>query len=91
MGLFGAQMADGAVHQLEARLDGVFADFPDLLAGVDALHMGVGAEIQIDFVGVVNQLLGKVFPDEGGQVAPHLIGQAQLAVREGPRPRQSRW
>ena len=62
MGLFGAQVADGAIHQLEAGLDGVLADLPDLLAGVDALHMGVGPEVQIDLVGVIDQLLGKVFP-----------------------------
>jgi len=83
--LLGAQMTDGAVHQLQAGMDGVFADLLDILAGVDALHMGVCAELQIDLIGVVDQLLGKLLPDEGGQVAAHLIGKAQLAVRERAR------
>ena len=83
LGLFGAQMADGAVHQLQTGMDGVLADLLDLLAGVDALHMGVCAELKIDLVGVVDQLLCKLLSDQGGQVAADLIGQAQLAVREG--------
>ena len=78
-------MADGAVHQLQTRVDGVFADLLDVLTGVDALHMGVCAELQINFIGVVDQLLRKLLPDEGGQVAAHLIRQAQLAVRERAR------
>ena len=83
--LLGAQMADGAVHQLQTRMDGVFADLLDVLTGVNALHMGVGAELQIDLIGVVDELLRKLLSDEGGQVAAHLIGQAQLAVRERAR------
>ena len=78
--LLGAQMADGAIHQLQAGMDGVFADLLDVLAGVDALHMGVCAELQINFIGVVDQLLRKLLPDKGGQVAAHLVGKAQLAV-----------
>ena len=78
-----AQMADRAVHQLQAGMDGVLADLLDLLAGVDALHMGVCAELKIDLVGVVDKLLCKLLSDQGGQVAAHLIGEAQLAIREG--------
>ena len=76
-------MADGAVHQLQAGMDGVLADLLDLLAGVDALHMGVCAELQIDLVGVVDELLSELLADEAGQVAADLIGQAQFTVREG--------
>ena len=82
LGLFGAQMTDGAVHQLQAGVDGVLADLLDVLAGVDALHMGVCAELEVDLIGVVDQLLRKLLADQGGQVAAHLIGKAQLAVRE---------
>jgi hypothetical protein len=78
-----AQMADRAVHQLQAGMDGVLSDLLDLLAGVDALHMGICAELKIDLVGVVDQLLCKLLSDQGGQVAAHLIGEAQLAIREG--------
>ena len=83
LGLFGAEVADGAVHQLQARVDGVLADLLDVLAGVDALHMGVSAELEVDLVGVVDELLCKLFADEAGQVAADLIGEAQLAVGEG--------
>ena len=83
--LLGTQMADGAVHQFQTRMDGVFADLLDVLTGVDALHMGVCAELQIDLIGVVDEFLRKLLPDEGGQVAAHLVGKAQLAVRERTR------
>jgi hypothetical protein len=64
-------------------MDGVLADLLDVLAGVDALHMGVSAELEVDLVGVVDELLCKLFADEAGQVAADLIGEAQLAVGEG--------
>ncbi len=83
--LLGAEVADGAVHQLQTGVDGVLADLLDVLAGVDALHMGVSAELEVDLVGVVDELLGKVCADEAGQVAADLIGEAQLAVGEGAR------
>ena len=82
LGLLGAQMTDGAVHQLQAGVDGVLADLLDVLAGVDALHMGVGTELEVDLIGVVDELLCELLADQGGQVAAHLIGEAQLAVRE---------
>jgi len=80
--LLGAEVADGAVHQLQTGVDGVLADLLDVLAGVDALHMGVSAELEVDLVGVVDQLLRKLLADEAGQVAADLIGEAQLAVGE---------
>lgn len=83
--LLGAEVADGAVHQLQTGVDGVLADLLDVLAGVDALHMGVSAELEVDLVGVVDELLCKLFADEAGQVAADLIGEAQLAVGEGAR------
>ena len=47
--------------------------------------MGVGTKLQIDLIGVVDEFLRKLLPDEGGQVAAHLVGKAQLAVRERTR------
>ena len=76
-------MADGAVHQLQAGLNGPLADLLDLLAVAHALHMGVCAELQIDLVGVIDQLLRVKLADQAGQVAAHLMGEAQLAVRKG--------
>ncbi len=39
--LLGAEVADGAVHQLQTGVEGVLADLLDVLAGVDALDVGV--------------------------------------------------
>ena len=70
-------------------MDGVLADLLDLLAGVDALHMGVRAKLQIDLIGIIDQLLGELLADEGGQVAADLIGEAQFAVRERAGTREA--
>ena len=61
-------MADGAVNQLQARLDGALADVLDIGAFVDALNLGVSAELEVDFVGVVDELLGKILADQVGQL-----------------------
>ena len=86
LGLLCAQVADGAVHQLQACLDGPLADLLDGLLLPHALHAGVGAELQVDGVCVLNQALRLLLPDELGQVASHLGGEGQLPVGEGPRP-----
>ena len=78
-------MADGAVNQLQARLDGALADVLDIGAFVNALNLGVSAELEVDFVGVVDELLGKILADQVGQLAADLVGQGQLAVRECAR------
>lgn len=75
-------MADGAVHQLQAGLDGALADLLDLAAFVNTFHMRVSAKFQIDLVSVVDQLLGKILTDQLRQLAANLIGEGQLAVRE---------
>ena len=72
LGLFGAQMTDGTVDQLEAGLNGPLADLLDLLFVADALDPPVGAELQIDAVGIGNELIGRVVADQLGQVAAHL-------------------
>ena len=82
LGLLGAHVADGAVHQLQSRLDGTAADLLALLLVAQALDVGVRAELQVDLVGIVDGLLGKLRGDEGGQVAAHLVAQGKLAVGE---------
>ena len=73
LGLFRAHVADGAVHQLQARLDGVLADLLPLLIVAQALNVLVRAEIQIDLVGIIDGLLGHLRGDESGQIAAYLI------------------
>ena len=82
LGFFGSKVADGAVHQLQAGLDGALADLLDLAAFVNTFHMRVSAKFQIDLVSVVDQLLGKILTDQLRQLAANLIGEGQLAVRE---------
>ena len=83
-------MADGAVNQLQARLDGALADVLDIGAFVNALNLGVSAELEVDLVGVVDEFLGKILADQVGQFAADLVGQGQLAVRECTCTRKSR-
>ena len=82
LGLLRTHVADGAVHQLEARLDGALADLLALFLVLQALDMGVCAKLQIDLVCIVDGLLGQFRTDEVRQIAAHLIAQRELAVRE---------
>ena len=59
--------------------------FLPVLRVFQALDVGVRAEVQVDFVRVVNGLLGQIRADEGGQIPAHLIAQRQLPVGKGPR------
>mgnify|MGYP002509008816 CR=1 FL=1 len=47
---------------------------------LQALDMGVRAEVQVNPVGVMDGFLGQVRADEGGQVPAHLIAEGQLPV-----------
>ena len=83
--LLGAEVADRAVDQTQARADGARADLLDLLRILQALDVLVRAELQIDAVGVVDELLRLLLADEGGQVAADIAAQRELAVRERAR------
>ncbi len=83
LGPLGAQVADGAVHQLQARLDGPAADLLYLLVVAKALHVGVGAVAEVDLVGIADGLLHLVRPHQVGQVASHLAAEGKFAVGEG--------
>ena len=80
--LLGAQVADGAVHKLQAGLDGAGAYLAHLLVVADALNVLVRAELEVDLVGVVYGLLGQALAYERGQVAADVAAQAELAVGE---------
>ena len=80
--LFGAEVADGAVDELQACANGAAADDADLIGVGHALHMGVRAEFQVDLVRIVNEGLGKVRADEVREIAADLVVQRELAVRE---------
>ena len=80
--LFRTHVADGAVHQLQSRLNGVLADLLPLLVVAQPLDMLVCAEVQIDPIRVIDSLLRQLRGNEGRQIAAHLIAQGQLAVRK---------
>ena len=62
-------MADGAVNELQARLNGALADVLDVGTLVDALDLRVGAKLEVNFVGVVNKLLREILADQVGKLA----------------------
>ena len=80
LSLLGAQMPDRAIHQFEARADGAPADLAHLFGVANAFHMAVRAEFQVNLVGVIDQLLSFVFPDERGKIPAHLMGKGKLPV-----------
>ena len=87
---FGAQMADGAVHELEARLDGTAANGRDLIGVADALHVLVRAEVKVDLVAARDGGLHEVRAYELGQVAAHVAGERELPVGERASTREPR-
>ena len=88
--LLGAEVADGAVDELQARHDGAAADVFDLFIVADAFHFVVCAEGEIDLIGIVDELLRVLLADEIGKVAAHFVVQGELAVRKGARARKAR-
>lgn len=73
--LLGAEVADRAVDQTQARADGARADLLDLLRILQALDVLVRAKLQIDAVGIVDELLRLLLADEGGQVTADVAAQ----------------
>ena len=82
VGLFGAHVADGAIHQLQPGRNGPAADGLGLFRIADALDMHVRAKFQIDIVHIVDGLLRLPLADERGQVAANLVAEGELAVRK---------
>ena len=78
--LFGAEVADRAIDELQAGLDRALADLLCGLLFAHALHVRVRAEFEVDRVGVIDQLLREIVADELRQVAADLGGEGELAV-----------
>ena len=89
MCLFGSEMADRAVDQVKSCPDGALADLLDLIGNLRAFDMGIGAEVEVDFVGIVDDLLHPVNAEQLGQITADIAGQRQLPVREGTRAGKS--
>ena len=54
--LLGSEMADWTFDQLQVGVDRSAADLTDLLFFIDTVNILVRAEIQIDLVGLMDQL-----------------------------------
>ena len=63
-------------------MDGPAADFFYFFRIAHALDMLVCAEFQIDFIRIIDALLGELLADELGQAAAHLVAQRELAIRK---------
>ena len=87
---FGAQVAYGAVDQLEAGLDGAAAYVGQLLLAAQPLHVRVRTERQVDAVHLLDGGLRHIEADELGQISPHFGGKRELAVGKRPRAREPR-
>ena len=83
--LLGAEVADRAVNQAQARADSARADTLDFLRVLKALNVLIGAKLKINAVGIVDDLLRLPLADERGQVAADIAAQRELAVRERAR------
>ena len=84
--LFGAEVADRAVDELQAGLDRALADLLDGVLFAHALDVLVRAEFEVDRVGVVDQGLREIVADELRQVAADLGREGELAVRKRAAP-----
>ena len=71
--LLGAEVADGAVDESETSLDGAFAYFLYERVVRDALNVLVRAELEIDGVGVVYEILRSLPADKLRELAADLI------------------
>ena len=88
--LLGAQVPDGAIHQLDTRLNGATANLFHLVRIAHAFHMLVGSEVKIDAIDLLNGGLSEIGADKVGQVAAHLVRERQLAVGESAGARKAR-
>ena len=82
--LFCSQMANRTVNKLKTRLNSPFADFLNLFGIFNAFDVLVGTKLKINFIGIINGFLCKIFSDERGQISPNLITQRKLPAPENP-------
>ena len=74
LGFLGAQVADRAIDHFEACLDGATANVADLRVVSRALDVLVCAKGEVNFVHLVDSLLGLPGSDQLGEVAADLVG-----------------
>ena len=66
LGLLGAKMADGAVHELEARANSAAANLRYLVGVAKALDVRVGTKVEVHLVNAVDGVLRELVADELG-------------------------
>ena len=85
LGLFGTEMTNRTIDQLQPCLNRVFTDHLNLIRVADPFHMAVCPKLQIDIVGIMNRLLHQVGTHQLRQISPNLIGQGEFSIRKGTR------
>lgn len=86
--LFRAEVADGAVDEFQPRRDGALANLGDLVLFLHAFHVRIGAEFQIDPIGIVDERLRLRRAHEVGKIAAHFATQREFSVgKTRPRPK----
>lgn len=83
-------MADRAVDELQIRLYRLFADVFYLFRIGNSLHLGIRAVREVYFIGIFDERLRLILPDEFGQFPAYVRGKGKLAVRKRTRPRKPR-
>ena len=88
--MLGAQMAYGAVDELEVGADGTTTNLGHRLGILDALDVRVRAKVQIDLIATLDGRRCERHPDEVRQIAAHVGRERELAVRESASTRETR-
>ena len=83
--LFRAEMANRAIDQLQACANGAAANLAHLFRITDALDMAIRAELKVDTVGIVDEILRVLLTDERREIAADLMGERELTIRKRAR------
>ena len=84
--LFGTEMPYRTVNKLQIGFNCPFAYFFDGFGIADSLNLFVCTESKINFIGICNGFLRKLFTDKLGKVTADLTAQRKLTVGKCTRP-----
>ena len=72
LGLLGAKVADGAVHELEACAYRAATNLDNVICMSEALDVRIGPKVEVHLVDAIDGVLRELMTDKVGQVAAHL-------------------
>ena len=68
-------MANRAIDQLQTCTNGAAANLAHFFRIADALDMAVRAELKVDTVGIIDEILRVLLTDERREIAADLMGE----------------